>query len=173
MQQAFAATLDVGDLVYAGYNRDNFVRHAIERGDPLDEVIALARECAAFTEQNRLQMTHEHLRVYQQWAGCLRGSTRAPTSFDDDLFSETSCLDSFARARYVTGIVCFHIAKERTAAVMGRWAEALEHARRAAPLLPAVMAMPISATCHFYHALAMAALYPQASAPQQRNSRGS
>ena len=50
------------------------------RGFPADEVIALARECEAFTQQNRLHMTHEHIRVYRQWAACLRGSTRGPTS---------------------------------------------------------------------------------------------
>lgn len=168
MERAFTASLEVGDLVYAGYNRDNSLLHALERGDPLDEVIELARHYLAFTRQNRLHMTHEHLRVYQQWAACLRGSTRGATSFDDDGFSETASLAAFATGAYVTGTVCFHIAKQCTAVIMGRPAEALEAAREAAPLLLAAMASPITATHHFYHALALTALQPEASAGEQQ-----
>lgn len=57
--------------------------------------------------------------------------------------------------------------KQCLAFLYGRYPEALDAARSAAPLLGAAMATPIEATHHFYYALTLTALYPSASPNEQ------
>jgi hypothetical protein len=54
----------------------------------------------------------------------------------------------------------------------GRYADAMDAAAQAEPVLGAAMAMPIEATYHFYHALTLTALYPRVSTLQQEHYRG-
>jgi predicted ATPase/signal transduction histidine kinase len=160
MEKGFAASLDVGDLVYAGFTAHNMVWQAVERGVPLEEVAELARRYAAFARQNHLPLIHELIRGYGQLAKCLAGGTAGPIDFDDDTFSERACFATFASASFLAGSISLCVAKLLAAVVMGREREALALAEQGAPWLAAASCKTNVATYHFCHALALAALHP-------------
>jgi predicted ATPase/signal transduction histidine kinase/tRNA A-37 threonylcarbamoyl transferase component Bud32 len=164
LERGFRACLEVGDLVFAGFLAGETVWQVIEKGDPLGETLRSSHRYAAFAKDSHNDPVHETIRLQQQFIALLRGSTRHPTSFDDAGFDEAASLAKLTGATFGVGIAFFHIMKLIAAVTFGFHAEALKSARQAQPVLGAVMAMPIEATYHFYHALALAALAPEARA---------
>jgi len=171
LEQAFLACLEVGDLVYAGFLAFETVWQAIEKGDTLQDVLALSIKYAAFAQESHNGAIYETIRLEQQFIVSLQGRTRDPMSFEDGMFDEEACFAVIVKATFGCGIVFYRIMQQILAFVHGRYAEALEAAARAEPMLGAAMAMPIEATYHFCHALTLTALYPAASTAQQAEYR--
>jgi PAS domain S-box-containing protein len=171
LEQAFAACIEVGDLVYAGFLAFETVWQLIEKGDALSDVLSSSATFAAFTQQSRNDAVYETIRLEQRFVASLQGETKDPLSFDDSSFDEATCLATIAKASFGCGIVFHHIMKQMLAVVYGRYTEALAAAERAEPVLGAAMAMPIEATHHFFHALTLAALYPTVPTAEQERYR--
>jgi PAS domain S-box-containing protein len=173
LEQAFAACLEAGDLVYAGFLAFQTVWHAIEKGDALEDVVALSAKYAAFARQSHNDAVYETIRFEQQFVASLQGKTKDPLNFDADGFDEAACLNAVVKAAFGCGVVFYHIMKQTLAVIYGRYGEALEAGDRAEPVLGAAMAMPNEATYYFNKALAMAALYAGVSAAEQLTFRRS
>ena len=146
LEQAFLACLEVGDLVYAGFLAFETVWQAIEKGDTLQDVLALSMKYAAFAQESHNDAVYETIRLEQQFIASLQGRTRDPMSFEDGMFDEEACFAAIVKATFGCGIVFYRIMQQILAFVHGRYAEALEAAARAEPMLSAAMAMPIEAT---------------------------
>jgi PAS domain S-box-containing protein len=171
LEQAFAACLEVGDLVYAGFLAFETVWHLIEKGDALTEVLASSSRYAVFAQQSRNNAVYETVRLEQRFVASLQGATRDPLVFDDGTFDEAASLAVIAKAAFGCGVVFFHIMKQILAVIYGRYAEAMAAAEQAEPVLGAAMAMPIEATYHFCHALTLTGLYSNAPAVEQERYR--
>src|SRR5262249_40220142 len=171
LQQAFAACLEVGDLGYAGFLGFETVWQVIEKGDSLEDVLDVAARYAGFAQQSHNLAVYETIRLQQRFVASLQGRTADPLIFSDESFDETACVAAIARAAFGCGIVFHHIMKQMLAVLYGRYPEALQAAADAEPVLGAAMAMPIEATHHFYRALTLTALYPQAPPDQQTAHR--
>lgn len=167
LEQGIRACLDVGDLVYAGHLAFLMVWQAIERGDPLEEVHALAARNAKFARQSHNDAVYETIQLQRQFVASLQGRTSDPLQFDAAGFDEAASLATIAKAAFGCGIVFHQIMKQILAFMHGHYAEALDAARLAEPMLGAAMATPIEATHHFYYALTLMALYPSAPANEQ------
>jgi PAS domain S-box-containing protein len=168
VERAILACLEVGDLVFAGYLAFETLWQLIEKGDALEEVQALSVKYVAFARRTHNDAVCETIRLEQQFAASLQGRTTEPLGFGDGTFDEAECFGAIVKAGFGCGIVFYHIMKQMLAFLDGRYGEALDSAVRAEPAFGAVMAMPIEATYHFFHALTLTALYPTAGAPQQR-----
>ncbi|HEX3764422.1 MAG TPA: ATP-binding sensor histidine kinase [Kofleriaceae bacterium] len=168
IEHGFRACLEVGDLVFAAFLAFQAVWQVIENGAPLGEALRFSHKYAAFTKDTHNETNYEVIRLEQQFIASLRGLTRHPTRFDDDKFDEVASLTAITRATYGSGIAFFHIMKLVAAVTFGLYDEALDAARRAQPVLGEVRAMPIEATYHFYYALALTSLDPQARTPEIR-----
>jgi PAS domain S-box-containing protein len=173
LEQAFAACLEAGDLVYAGFLAFETVWQVIEKGDTLEDVTALSAKYAAFARQSHNDAVYETIRLEQQFVASLQGRTSDPLAFDADGFDEAACFNAVVKAAFGCGIVFYHLMKQTLAVIHGRHAEALAAGARAEPVLGAAMAMPIEATYYFNKALAMAALYTGVAAPEQSAFRRS
>jgi PAS domain S-box-containing protein len=171
LEQAFAACLEVGDHVYAGFLAFETVWQLVEKGDTLWDVLSSATRYAAFAQQSRNAAVFETIRMEQQFVASLQGRTKGPLSFDDDVFDEAASLALIVKAAFGCGIVFYHVMKQMLALIDGQYQEALEAATLAEPVLGAAMAMPIEASYHFCHALTLTALYPSVSAVQQEQYR--
>jgi predicted ATPase/signal transduction histidine kinase/tRNA A-37 threonylcarbamoyl transferase component Bud32 len=167
MDQALVACLEVGDFVYAGYNGCHAIWHALERGDSLEEVLAISRRYMGIYRQIRSDITCELLRLYDQFVASLKGQTRGPTSFDDDDFSEAACLDIFKKAGAIAGFFIDHLFKAMACYIAGQPVQALESAVQAEALLGANVGSALEPTFHFFHALILTAVYP-AAPPEKR-----
>jgi PAS domain S-box-containing protein len=168
MEQAYRACLDAGDLVHSGYLTYNMIWLAFEAGDPLDQVIELARKYTAFARQTHNDVVYRVVRLQEQLAASLQGATRSPSSFDDGSFDEAEAVAALEARSFGVGLAHYRIMKQVAALIQGRYAESLAWAERAAPLLRQVGAFPIEATHQIHHALALAALHTHAPAEQQQ-----
>ena len=171
LEQAFAACLEVGDLVYAGFLAFETVWQLIEKGDVLADVLSASTRYAAFAQQSHNHAVYETIRLEQRFVASLQGRTKDPLTFDDHTFDEAACFATVVKAAFGCGIVFYHIVKQILAVLYGRHGEALEAAARAEPMLGAAMAMPIEATYHFCHALTLTALYPTVPAARREHYR--
>jgi predicted ATPase/signal transduction histidine kinase/ActR/RegA family two-component response regulator len=168
LERAFEACREVGDLVYSGFLAFETVWQVLEKGDPLDEVLAAARKFAAFAKETSNEPVLQTIRLEEQFVACLKGATSGPTSLEDASFDERACRASVEAAGFGCGIVFHDIMKQMLAFLFGDPAQALVHAEQAQKTLGAAMAMPIEATYYFFHALTLAALLPRADPERQR-----
>ncbi len=172
MNQAWVDSLAVGDLLTVCYSSQITIWHSLETGAPLDQVLTEARHKAAFAKQCQNQAAYQNVLVHIQFINCLKGLTRDLSSFDDESFDEARSFELMTQANFRTGIACFHILKQVTALFYGRYAEAQELATKAELFLPSMATTTFAAAHAFHRALAMTALYPDASPAQQREFSG-
>ena len=168
LEQSFLACLDVGDFIFAGYAAFASVWLRLENGDPLDHVIEVAVKHAVFARKSHNDVAYNVIRIAEQFAACLKGATRAPTSFDDGTFGEAECVAALEKAGFSVGVASYHVMKQIAAFIHEQYAEALECAARAAQMPHEMMATTNEGAHHFYLALTLAALYPRAPAETQR-----
>jgi PAS domain S-box-containing protein len=170
LEQAFTACLNVGDLTYAGYTAMTAMWDRMEAGEPLDDIVRETRKYAAFAKRSRNEPILLVVRQYQQFLACLRGLTRGPVSLDDDTYKEADVLAYFTKSGFSSGVAYYHILKQILAFTAGRFEEALEHSLLAEASMTEALSSPQEANQPFYHALALAALYPGMSAERQRKA---
>jgi PAS domain S-box-containing protein len=167
MEQALEASLNAGDLVYAGFNANDSIWQAWETGEPLADIHERSHRNEAFARQTHNDIQHELIRLQRQFIASQQGGTLEPTSFDDDAFSEERSLATFTRVGFQCGVGFFHTMKQVVYFMQGRYLEALDAANRAEGVSYAIKGLTIEATHVFYHALTLAALYPRVSPEQQ------
>jgi PAS domain S-box-containing protein len=162
LHQGFAALVQAGDFLYAGYAGVNAVEMSLEKGDRLDEVLETSRKYADVITQSR--SNRYTFQLQQHFIACLQGSPDASTSFEALGGSDAARPAGIAGVRLHTlrQIVCF---------LFGRYDEALEAAGLATEVLRSTVSLLLVATHHFYRALTLAALYPRATAAQQHAFR--
>ena len=172
IDQAFHTCIDSGDLVHASYLTYNAIWLHLENGEPLDQIVELARSHKAFVRQNHNDIVHNMDQMEEQFALCLQGRTRSETDFSDASFGEADCIAAIDQSGFSLGTVYYHIMKLLANYFAGRYDEALQWAERTEPMLLQVSSMANEATCYFYHALTLTALYEQAPSKRQREFMG-
>ncbi|REG57667.1 PAS/PAC sensor signal transduction histidine kinase [Paraburkholderia sp. BL6669N2] len=168
LERATAACLEAGDLVFAGNVAFNAVWQTIEKGAALEDVQTLAEKYAALARESHNDAVYELIRVERQFVISLRGKTTEPLNLNDETFDEAACFEAIIRSNFGCAIGVYRIIKVMLVFLDGRYAEALEAAGRAEAVLSSVMALAIEPTYHFFHALILTALFPQASPEQQQ-----
>ncbi len=137
----------------------------LEQGSPLDDVLKGCEKDLAFARLSHNDAVVATIRFLQQLVANLKGRTHAPGSFDDDRFDESECLAVVDKASFGPGIAACLIMKEIAAFTFGHYAAAREAAQSACATLP--QGGPLEATHHFYHALTLIALFPDATQTQR------
>src|SRR6185503_20867320 len=105
LEQAFVACQEVGDLVYAGFLAFETVWQSIERGDPLDEVLAESARYAEFAKGSNNAAVYQTIRIEQQFMASLQGKMRDPLGMSDAAFDEASALAAIEKATFGCGVV--------------------------------------------------------------------
>jgi diguanylate cyclase (GGDEF)-like protein/PAS domain S-box-containing protein len=99
----------------------------------------------------------------------LKGQTRGRASLDDDHFQEALCFPVLEKTNMGFGIQMSYIVKQISAFIYGHYASALAAAQQASLKSYQGNGMIlVDSAHHFYFALTLAALYPQAPARDQR-----
>ena len=143
----------------------NHSLQVLAQGSPLDEVLKVCEKHLALARQGHDDAVVATLQFLQQLVANLKGLTYAPGSFDDDRFDESECLAVIDEASFDRGSVACLIMKQIAAFTFGDYAAAREAAQSACAALP--HAGPLEGTHHFYHALTLIALVPDAQEAQR------
>jgi predicted ATPase/signal transduction histidine kinase/tRNA A-37 threonylcarbamoyl transferase component Bud32 len=168
LARSLTASLEVGDLVWAGYLSFVITWLHFESSDPLEEVLEVSKKYEAFAKQTHNKVVYATIRLEQQFVACLQGRTRERAVFDDDTFDESAELAEVTEAAFGCGILYHHVAKQIAAFTYGLYDEALAEAEVATETLGMAMGMAIEATHPFYLCLTLTALYARVSPERQR-----
>ncbi|UGQ48760.1 EAL domain-containing protein [Massilia endophytica] len=169
LEEGFAASLDVGDLVYASYVTMTYFWAMVQEGVPLDEVGArAARECE-FARDSHNDTVFQTIRFEQQLVASLKGLTSSPGSMDDADFKEAACIAALEKASFGFGLQSSFIIKQMASFIYGDYAGAMAAGRQAAHYEHSSGSLILfDAPHHFFLGLAAAALYPQAAEAERR-----
>jgi len=171
LEQAFVASQEVGNLVYAGLGAVALAWLGLDKGDPLDEVVETARKYAAFAYGNGNTWAYHTARAVELFASGLAGTSVFQGRNQEGASDWETCSAALAKGDFQIGIVTGHILEQISFFLAGHHAEALGAAELAAISLRSVMAMACEFAHHFYLALTLAALYDEADPPQQQEYR--
>ena len=173
LDQACAASVDVGDLLYANFSAMVHFWPMLQEGAPLDAVLATAREKGAFARDSQNDAVYQTIRFQQQLVANLKGDTRGWASLDDDNFNEMEAFAALQKTNMGFGLQMVHIVKQISAFIYGDHAAALTAAQRASSKSYEGNGMIlVDSVHHFYFALTLAALYPQATGSEQQHYAG-
>jgi signal transduction histidine kinase len=133
------------------------------KGEPLDRV---EEETRTILPLLRVKDVADIVVVYRQGARALAGRTRDLASFDDGEFDQAAFE---ARLDRISPMVVgwYRVARLRACVLAGDHAQALAAGEEARRLLPFFAGTTAARDFHIFHALAGAALFSQASAPEQ------
>jgi len=164
LEQGISAALQGGDHPFVFYNASLAIWFELETADSIDGARSTNHRYRALAKQLHGDLHAVTFRLYEQFLMCLQGLTFSPPSFEDGIFREEACLDTFGKAGYDLGLIFFHGLKVVAAFTFGKFAEVLEHADKAWALQLQKKRPIIQchfATILFYHVLALIALSPQ------------
>ncbi|MBC7453743.1 MAG: AAA family ATPase, partial [Massilia sp.] len=169
LDDAFAASVEVGDLQYANFVAMYYCWPMLQQGLPLDAVLATARRQGAFALANHNAPMYNAIRFQQQLALRLMDPTHTSASLDGENFNEVACLCILKATNFGLGIQMAYTTQQIAAFLYGHYAIALTAAQQAAMnSYQGTGLIMVDSVHHFYFALTMTALYPQASSDEQR-----
>jgi PAS domain S-box-containing protein len=161
VREAFHGGLEVGDLVWSGYGACHVVWAMAVTGAPLDEVAAEAAKYTDFFRKTKDDLG-DSLIVTRQMVASLKGQTKEPGSFSDDQYDEAGHVARMLGYYNKNTIHLYYLWKLRVLYLFEQYAEAIQLAEASAKVMMASLGYVFVPEQHFYHSLALAALYPEA-----------
>ena len=153
------ALFQVGDMLFVAYHFFHFSWLSTERGDPIDETLALLESRRVAIKRGTSAGVLSHMEIHRQLLRCLKGGTRARASLDEDNgFDVAASLAAASDAKLDIIVAYIHIASQMVCFVFGKHEKGLEHADAVVPLLGTLIASASEATFYFFRALSIAAL---------------
>jgi PAS domain S-box-containing protein len=164
LERGFDVCQNSGNLVFANYIAYSIVWQAVERGDPVADVLDFSRRYASFALDSRNEATHQSIVLEQQFLKCLMGETNGAVSFSEAGINELSCVEKIAKASFTCGVMYYHTMKTLAAHLLGEDALARIHAEEARKMLAAALSQPMEAMYYFLHALVLTRACREAAA---------
>ncbi|UOD28293.1 AAA family ATPase [Massilia violaceinigra] len=160
LQDAFASCERAGDLPHAGYAAQVATWNAFEAGLPLATIYQMALHYQGFARRHGNHALLRLLRGYEQLAATFIG--------EDGGADAGGAIADFGQGSFGAARARYLLMQQVAAFSFGRYEEALAAAEAAAANLHFFLASLNETTHHFYHALAMTALYRAASPARRR-----
>ena len=160
-----------GDLTFACYGMHQSITYLLMRNDPLDAVWRETEMALDFARTAKFRDVVDLLGSQQRFIASMQGRDVTFSTFSDERFDEAAFEAQLTAARTPT-VICLHwIRKLKARYLSGDYAEARVAADKAKPLL-SIAAVQLQLFDYFYYtALAVAALYEEASADEQTGWR--
>jgi predicted ATPase/signal transduction histidine kinase len=161
------AAIETGSLLQACFGLQLSLTHLLIRGDPLDLVWRESERALDFTQKAKYHDVATIIVSQQRFIATLQGRTAAFSTFNDAQFNEATFEAQLTADRMPVLICCYWIVKLQARFLSGDYAEALEAAGKAKPLLQALAGQIAVMDYFYYTALTVSALYEAASVDQQ------
>jgi PAS domain S-box-containing protein len=156
-----------GDLTFACYGMHQSITYLLMRNDPLDAVWRESEMALDFARTAKFRDVVDLLGSQQYFIANMQGRDVTFATFNDERFDEEEFEAQLTAARTPTVICLYWIRKLKARCLSGDYAEAQAAAEKAKALLR-ISAVQLQLFDYFYYsALAVAALYEEASADEQ------
>jgi PAS domain S-box-containing protein len=166
-QAAVRSATETGDLTSACYSLDRSITIRLLRNDPLDAVWRETENSLSFVRKAGFRDVVDRIICQQRFIATMQGRTATFSTFSDAQFDEAAFEANLTPDRNAMMVCCYWIAKLKALFISGDCVEALAAADKAKTLLWASDAHIQLLDYHYYAALAMAALYEDASPGEQ------
>lgn len=163
-QEAYLASMEVGDLTIAAYVSFMGGWQCLARGQTLgvtERAVASFEDLAQSSHHTGAQLV---VRVQRQYLLALAGLTKGPLSLSDEQFDADDARCRMADAGFETGLAMHDLLRVMLAWHHGDYPEAELWLAQGAPSLPAASALPLETTWALFDALTAAALWDASSA---------
>jgi PAS domain S-box-containing protein len=167
MRATTRAAIETGDLTFACYGMHQLVPGLLLRNDPLGVAWRESEMALAVARDARYVETADIILSQQRFIANMQGRTANFSTFSDAQFDEAA-FEAQLTADRMPLMICFYwILKLKARFLSGDYAQALEAAERAKPLLLVATAQIELLDYFFYGALAVAALFDKGSTVEQ------
>jgi predicted ATPase/signal transduction histidine kinase/tRNA A-37 threonylcarbamoyl transferase component Bud32 len=162
------SAVDAGHMTTAAYGGSSLLAANLTRGAPLDSLCERAEQILRFLEKAGQRDPSDLVRLIAQFGKRLLGRTRAPSTFDDDEFTEARFEAQLTPAR-MTALVCWYWTFKLWAnALSGDYDQALLSLERAKPLLWSIAPLIPSRAFHLYGGVTVGALIDRAPPAEKK-----
>jgi PAS domain S-box-containing protein len=167
MQATFRTAIETGNLTLACFSMYQVVGGLLLRNDPLDAVWRESEIAVSFARVAGYEGAVDMIRSQQRFIATMQGRTASFSSLRDTLFGEAASDAHLTADRMPLAVCLSWILLLKARFLSGDYAEALAAADEAKPLLSFTTAQIQQLDYFYYAALAVAALYENASADEQ------
>jgi PAS domain S-box-containing protein len=171
IRAAFRAGAESGDLPFASYGCMHLVTDLLIQGTHLDDVWRESEACLDFVRKAKYLDAADGILGNQQLIRNLRGQTATFSTFSDGTFDEENFEAQLTDDRMTIMIGRYWILKVQARFMSGDYRAGLAAAERAKKVHWSSEAFFYSLDYYYYTALAVAALYENASADEQQEWR--
>ena len=170
-RMAFRSATETGDLIFACYGMLQFVTGLLLRNDPLDALWRETERGLDLAQKARFRDAADIILSQQRFIATMQGRTATFSTFSDTQFDEATFEAQLTGERMPLLIFWYWILKLKARFLSGDYAEALAAADKAKLLLSAKTDSLQLLDYFYYAALAVAALYENASPDEQNDWR--
>jgi PAS domain S-box-containing protein len=160
--------IETGNLIQACYSLFLSLTHLLLRGDPLDLLWRESDMALDFARKIKFRDVADMIVSQQRFIATMQGRTADLSTFNDAQFNEATFEARLTGDRMPALICSYWIVKLEARFLSGDYAEALEAAGKAKPLLQALAGQIAALGYFFYTALTVSALYETESSDDQQ-----
>src|SRR5919202_1419003 len=164
----FQSGLESGDFPHAGYNLSNRLFNLFYQADHLETLQAKIPNFLQFTQKTKNQLAVDIILGFQIITYNLLGLTSGKFDFHNDEINEAEYLKICQDHKSVFALGNYQILKTHVLYLYDKPAEALSCALSASKILGFIIGLITVAEHNFYYSLIITALYPEASAAEQK-----
>ncbi len=168
MKEIFHLCLEGGDLIFACYTLGISIIKLTSRGYVLDDLIKVARDNLGFINRIKEKVSGYYVTLVLQMALCLKGRTREPGSFSDDVYNEDLHVRQMKDENNLTPLNLYYIFKMQALYIFGDYPGALAMAQESERIIEASLAQAQLPEHYFYYALTLSALYSAATDAEKK-----
>jgi len=171
MRATLRGAIDAGDLPTACHSMCNCVTGLLLRGDPLDTAWRESEKGLDFADKAEFRDAEAIFVSQQRFIATMQGRTATFSTSSDAQFDEATFEEQLTGDRIFPVICAYWILKLKARFLSGDYAETLAAADKVKPLLSAAAGQIHLLDYFYYTALAVAALYENATADEQAGWR--
>ncbi|WP_114208932.1 GAF domain-containing protein [Acidisarcina polymorpha] len=161
------AGIEAGDLAFASYGKHQIVTALLLQNNPLDEVWQESEAAVQFVREAKYNNILDIIWSQQHFIATMQGETTSFSSYNQVRLDEAEFKSQLSDTQMPLMICWYWILELKSRFLLGDYAEALDAAEKAQPLLSASAAHIQLLDYFFYYALTVAAGYENAPADRQ------
>lgn len=166
--EGYQASLDSGDLQYAGYILINKSTNSFMQGKSISQVLAELPSYLQFSQKTKNRMATDTILGLQLTLLNLSQITNEKLNFETDEISESQYLESCRQHQNFYSLCFYNLLKAQVFYLYGNLSEALNCILYAQKQLHFITGKFLVTEHNFYHSLILAALYQEAKLDKQK-----
>lgn len=170
LKHGYQVGIDTGNLLWAGINGYAAIYTMLIKGDRLDDVYDEVQHYLEFARSTKQVIPLNMLTLSQQFILSLKGLTREPWSFSDDVYNEEHHVEEISRSEAFRPLFWYYKTKLQSLFLFEQFEQALDVAQKLNDVIDSGAAFGnVTSTEHyFYYSLTLLALYKEAPATKQQ-----